>query len=590
MLPAASALSGAKGNDSKEEISLQRPWGARWTEVLARDGCTAVPLGHCSTGNGPSTEHELRGLGTLKGAGLAGMASGPMSSADSSSLSTPEELLDTFDSALGRHDDSSSLGSDSELNGAAPYRQTDRYGFLGASGAQDGPAQPPVELVRHRENRWLEMTSHWEKAMARRYKKVKVLCRKGIPSSMRARCWPLLCGGQASMTRNQGKYKELEQSPGDPQWLETIEKDIHRQFPFHEMFLSPEGHGQRGLLQLLKAYTVYRPREGYCQAQGPVAAVLLMHMPAEQAFWCLVQISERYLPGYYSPEMEAVLLDGEVFMALLRRVCPKAYKHLQKHDVGPLLYVTEWFLCLYSRTLPFPTVLRIWDAFLSEGVKVLFRVGLVLVRLALGSSEKLRDCTGVVETLEKLRSIPARLLQEDTFMAEVYDVAVSDRDVERECQSQLAKLCKVRPDFGYRPEQRLPNAKAVFDAQQLEDAQQPEKDKHPAPTFLIPEIVVDPPPPLLKEQRRLEKERLKEQRRQEQERHQQEEVQRRQEEAAAEKQARKKKPPGRKKPDTRGKTFHMAQHPMLSPAQGGRKGEEPGPAKRNSAPYLETYF
>uniref|UniRef100_A0A8C0GZS7 TBC1 domain family member 10C n=1 Tax=Chelonoidis abingdonii TaxID=106734 RepID=A0A8C0GZS7_CHEAB len=268
--------------------------------------------------------------------------------------------------------------------------------------------QPPVELIRHREARWLEMTSHWEKAMARRYK--KVLCRKGIPSSMRARCWPLLCGGQSSMDRNLGKYKELEQSPGDPQWLETIEKDIHRQFPFHEMFLSPEGHGQRGLMQLLKAYTVYRPHEGYCQAQGPVAAVLLMHMPAEQAFWCLVQISERYLPGYYSPEMEAVLLDGEVFVALLRRVCPKAYKHLQKHSVGPLLYVTEWFLCLYSRTLPFPTVLRIWDTFLSEGVKVLFRVGLVLVRLALGSSENLRDCTGVVETLEKLRSIPARLV------------------------------------------------------------------------------------------------------------------------------------------------------------------------------------
>uniref|UniRef100_A0A8C0IS00 TBC1 domain family member 10C n=1 Tax=Chelonoidis abingdonii TaxID=106734 RepID=A0A8C0IS00_CHEAB len=407
--------------------------------------------------------------------------------------------------------------------------------------------QPPVELIRHREARWLEMTSHWEKAMARRYKKVKVLCRKGIPSSMRARCWPLLCGGQSSMDRNLGKYKELEQSPGDPQWLETIEKDIHRQFPFHEMFLSPEGHGQRGLMQLLKAYTVYRPHEGYCQAQGPVAAVLLMHMPAEQAFWCLVQISERYLPGYYSPEMEAVLLDGEVFVALLRRVCPKAYKHLQKHSVGPLLYVTEWFLCLYSRTLPFPTVLRIWDTFLSEGVKVLFRVGLVLVRLALGSSENLRDCTGVVETLEKLRSIPARLLQEDTFMAEVHNVAVSDRDVERECRTQLAKLRKVRPDFGYHPEQRLPNAKAVFDAQQLEDAQQPRKGRHPAPAFLIPEIVVDPPPPPPKEQRR-------------------------------------------KKPDTRGKTFHVAQRPMLSLAQEGREGEEPGPAKRNSAPYLETYF
>ena len=25
-----------------------------------------------------------------------------------------------------------------------------------------------------------------------------------------------------------------------------------------------------------------------------------MHMPAEQAFWCLVSICEKYLPGYYS--------------------------------------------------------------------------------------------------------------------------------------------------------------------------------------------------------------------------------------------------------------------------------------------------
>lgn len=32
---------------------------------------------------------------------------------------------------------------------------------------------------------------------------------------------------------------------------------------------------------MLKAYTLYRPEEGYCQAQAPIAAVLLMHMPAE---------------------------------------------------------------------------------------------------------------------------------------------------------------------------------------------------------------------------------------------------------------------------------------------------------------------
>ena len=40
-------------------------------------------------------------------------------------------------------------------------------------------------------------------------------------------------------------------------------------------------HRQQGLLQVLKAYTLYRPEQGYCQAQGPVAAVLLMYLPPE---------------------------------------------------------------------------------------------------------------------------------------------------------------------------------------------------------------------------------------------------------------------------------------------------------------------
>lgn len=117
----------------------------------------------------------------------------------------------------------------------------------------------------------------------------------------------------------------------------------------------PHTHRQQDLYRILKAYTIYRPDEGYCQAQAPVAAVLLMHMPAEvstlgrglgvagglgghlvlagverlvlaggifcpilrpqhpshsrpsqQAFWCLVQICDKYLPGYYSAGLVSV--------------------------------------------------------------------------------------------------------------------------------------------------------------------------------------------------------------------------------------------------------------------------------------------
>lgn len=66
---------------------------------------------------------------------------------------------------------------------------------------------------------------------------------------------------------------------------------------------------QMDLFNVLKAYTIHNPHDGYCQAQAPIAAVLLMHMPAEQAFWCLVAICEKYLTSYYSPGLVRCILN-----------------------------------------------------------------------------------------------------------------------------------------------------------------------------------------------------------------------------------------------------------------------------------------
>uniref|UniRef100_UPI00398E5E9D TBC1 domain family member 10A-like n=1 Tax=Pristiophorus japonicus TaxID=55135 RepID=UPI00398E5E9D len=281
--------------------------------------------------------------------------------------STMDQLTEALDTGLDiTADDTSSIGSDSEVNGNTAYRKTDKYGFIGGSQFMGEGDEVPTEVIRQREMKWVHMIRNWEKWIGKKHIKVRLRCRKGIPASMRARCWPMLCGGMAKMAQNKSKFKELDRAPGDRQWLDTIEKDLHRQFPFHEMFVSREGHGQQDLYRILKAYTVYKPEEGYCQAQGPLAAVLLMQMPAEEAFWCLVQICELYVPGYYSQGLEAVQLDGLVLFALLRKVSSVAYKHLKKHEVDPLLYMTEWFMCLFSRTLPWATVLRVWDMFFSE--------------------------------------------------------------------------------------------------------------------------------------------------------------------------------------------------------------------------------
>ncbi|XP_029462653.1 TBC1 domain family member 10B [Rhinatrema bivittatum] len=430
---------------------------AATTELVVDSGSLPVlgGAGH------PTLRHVMGSLSSL-GPGIPAPRSQPPAPDTLSYLDSVSMMSGTLES-LTHLDDTSSLGSDSEINGLA-YRKTDKYGFLGGSQFSSGMENlVAVDISRQRELKWLDMFSHWDKWLVRRFQKVKLRCRKGIPSSLRAKAWQFLSNSKELLEKNPGKFEELERCPGEPKWLDVIEKDLHRQFPFHEMFAARGGHGQQDLYRILKAYTIYRPDEGYCQAQAPVAAVLLMHMPAEQAFWCLVQICEKYLPGYYSAGLEAIQLDGEIFFALLRRVSPMAYRHLKKYKIDPILYMTEWFMCIFSRTLPWASVLRVWDMFFCEGVKIIFRVGLVLLRHTLGSVDKLRSCQGMYETMEKLRNLPTQYMQEDFLIHEITSLPVTEALIERENTTQLKKWRESRGELQHKPSRRLHGCHAVYE-------------------------------------------------------------------------------------------------------------------------------
>ncbi|XP_070704010.1 TBC1 domain family member 10B [Pempheris klunzingeri] len=378
-------------------------------------------------------------------------------------LESASLMSGTLESLSGLGEDGSSVGSDSEINGLA-VRRTDKYGFLGGNQySESGERDVRVEVARQREVKWLDMFHSWDKWLKHRFQKVKLRCRKGIPSSLRAKAWQLLSNSQELLEANSGKFEELERAQGEAKWLDIIEKDLHRQFPFHEMFAARGGHGQQDLYRILKAYTVYRPDEGYCQAQAPVAAVLLMHMPAEQAFWCLVQICEKYLPGYYSAGLEAIQLDGEIFFSLLRRTCPMAYRHLKKFKIDPILYMTEWFMCIFSRTLPWSCVLRVWDMFFCEGVKIVFRVGLVLLKQMLGSVDKLRELQGMYETMERLRNISPEAIREDILVQEIVMLPVTEALIERECSIQVRKWRESRGELTHQPSRRLHGSRAIYE-------------------------------------------------------------------------------------------------------------------------------
>ncbi|TRY83943.1 hypothetical protein DNTS_014672 [Danionella cerebrum] len=348
-------------------------------------------------------------------------------------------------------------GEDEEGNGGKQSWpvQTNRYGFILGNGEIDSDVPCP-ESVRHRESKWLSLMTQWEQVMEKKSNKVKSQCQKGIPASVRAKCWPLLCGAKNRKDNNRVLYKRLVEAQDLQGWTDIIKRDTDRQFPFHEMFQSSEGHGQKDLLEVLRAYTQYRPDEGYCQAQGPVAAVLLMNMPAQDAFWCLAQISELFLPGYYSPLLEGVLFDAAVLSSVLKKLCPTAHKHMQNQGVEPLMFATDWLMCLYSRHLPFNTLLRVWDLFFCYGVRVLFQVAVVLVHRCLGEARQRRECEGQMETLERLRGVKQNILNEqaDAFIHEVCSVPLSLTELRKQTEKEMEKWKRERPNSNFDPRGR----------------------------------------------------------------------------------------------------------------------------------------
>uniref|UniRef100_A0A8C3T7K7 TBC1 domain family member 10B n=1 Tax=Chelydra serpentina TaxID=8475 RepID=A0A8C3T7K7_CHESE len=99
----------------------------------------------------------------------------------------------------------------------------------------------------------------------------------------------------------------------------------------------------------------------------------------------------------------------------------------------------------------------------TPGVKIVFRVGLVLLRNALGSVDKLRSCQGMYETMEKLRNLPAQSMQEDFLIYEVVNLPVTEALIERENTTQLKKWRETRGELQYKPSRRLHGSRAIHE-------------------------------------------------------------------------------------------------------------------------------
>ncbi|TVY82341.1 putative GTPase-activating protein [Lachnellula suecica] len=214
------------------------------------------------------------------------------------------------------------------------------------------------------------------------------LIRVGLPNRLRGEIWEQTSGSLFLRLESPTLFSEtLAKFEGrDSLAIDEIEKDLNRSLPEYPGFQSQEGIGR--LRRVLTAYSWINEEVGYCQAMNIVVAALLIYMSESQAFFLLAILCDRLLPGYYSTTMYGTLLDQKVFESLVEKTMPILWDHLVKSDVQLSVVSLPWFLSLYINSMPLVFAFRVLDVFFLEGPKVLFQVGLAILRI---NGEELLD-------------------------------------------------------------------------------------------------------------------------------------------------------------------------------------------------------
>jgi len=274
-----------------------------------------------------------------------------------------------------------------------------------------------ILTINARTEKWQDMLSNYKKYQTIKRAKLKSRTRKGVPDSLRSIVWQLFA--ESDKLKEKNLFENLNKQELDKDIEGVIIKDLDRTFPSCQLFKEKYGIGQRKLYRVLSNYSKYNKVLGYVQGMGYLAAIFLLYMDEESSFYMLHSLVKNYgFEGLYKEGFPDLKKKFYVFLNLEKKYIPKIYDIFKRDGVFISIYASQWFLCLFTKDLKPNILVRIFDVFLFEGYKVIYRFALAFLKLkekAFISNKK-----GIFYSMNTIK-----LLFDDVDIDELFKVAFS---------------------------------------------------------------------------------------------------------------------------------------------------------------------
>ena len=216
---------------------------------------------------------------------------------------------------------------------------------------------------------------------------------KGIPQCLRGKVWPLLLGNRLRITKelylincirsNETVKKNFENKDtsgkNHEDTVNLIPVDIGRTFP-QLGFFQEGGPCHDQLLHILQAFVCYRPDIGYVQGMSFIAAHLLLQMDPEISFCCMANmLSKSIFNSFFTFNMVNIRKYCLIFEELLKNNLPAVSKQFEMLEIKSDMYLIDWIMTIFAKSLPLEIVGRIWDIYLLEGDSAIYRCALTVL-------------------------------------------------------------------------------------------------------------------------------------------------------------------------------------------------------------------
>ena len=159
---------------------------------------------------------------------------------------------------------------------------------------------------------------------------------------------------------------------------EQINRDITRTF-YNEKFKT--GNGKEMLKNILMAMAFIKPEIGYCQGMNFIVGSLINFIDNEEkCFWIFLYFIDNIdLKSLYLQNMPDYLIKLYQLNYYIKDNFPKLLPHLKINQISPDIFFSKWILTIFSNFLPFEILYNVWDLFILDKWKSIFKFSIILV-------------------------------------------------------------------------------------------------------------------------------------------------------------------------------------------------------------------